>query len=556
MWSKLLTVTAAVASLTPFVSAFDAEAKNNVAIYYGQGYDQKRLSHFCAETSLDIINLGFIDIFPDQGPAGWPGSDFGNQCDGTTYQVGSVSTDLLKGCYQLIEDIPICQAAGKKVLLSLGGSTPTNQQILSNSSAVNFADFLWGAFGPKTDEWVNNNGPRPFGDVVVDGFDFDIEHNGGFGYAVMINHFRQLFKQAPDQTFYISGAPQCQIPDKQLADAITNSVFDFIWVQFYNTDGCAAIDYDFVSDVSTGFNFDSWVSFINGGKSRNAKLYMGLPASASAANAGFYITPAEASILATKYMGLYPDTFGGMMVWEATASDENSVDGVSFAGAMKDILLELDPLPVTTSSSVAVASSTPVPSTTAVPSSVLTTSSSVVSSSTLSAVTSSTIVVPTSPVSASTVVAPSTPVLSSTSSATSSPVVVSSSVSVPAISLTTSVHSTTPVLSSLSIVSSSSVVASSPVVSIAPAITTSSISFSPSPVVASSSPVALSSSVSSSSPAVPSSSVVSSVSVASSAIATSGIPFSSSSSVVPVSPIASSSSVVSGSPPPSSPASS
>lgn len=132
---------------------------------------------------MDIINIGFINTFPDQGAAGWPGSNFGNQCDGLTYEVDGVSTQLLSGCHQIAEDIPICQAAGKKVLLSLGGASPDNQQILSDASAVRFADFLWGAFGPQTEEWVSNDGPRPFGEVVVDGFDFDIEHNGGFGMS-------------------------------------------------------------------------------------------------------------------------------------------------------------------------------------------------------------------------------------------------------------------------------------------------------------------------------------------------------------------------------------
>lgn len=66
-------------------------------------------------------------------------------------------------------------------MLSLGGAYPTDQEIKSEESALAFADFLWGAFGPKIDDWIGVNGPRPFGDVVVDGFDFDIEHNGGFG---------------------------------------------------------------------------------------------------------------------------------------------------------------------------------------------------------------------------------------------------------------------------------------------------------------------------------------------------------------------------------------
>lgn len=117
-------------------------------------------------------------MFPDQGPGGWPGSNFGNQCDGAVYSNGSVTTKLLSGCQQIADDIPVCQAAGKKILLSLGGGDG-KYQIDSDESATKFADFLWGAFGPKTLAW--GTGPRPFGDAIVDGFDFDIEVNGDTG---------------------------------------------------------------------------------------------------------------------------------------------------------------------------------------------------------------------------------------------------------------------------------------------------------------------------------------------------------------------------------------
>jgi chitinase len=117
-------------------------------------------------------------VFPEQGPAGWPGSNFGNQCDGNVYIVNGIHTLLLSGCYQIAEDIPICQAAGKTILLSLGGAIG-QYEITSEQSAINFADFLWGAFGPKTAAW--GTGPRPFGNAAVDGFDFAIELNGDYG---------------------------------------------------------------------------------------------------------------------------------------------------------------------------------------------------------------------------------------------------------------------------------------------------------------------------------------------------------------------------------------
>lgn len=127
-------------------------------------------------------------MFPDQGN-GYPGTNFGNQCGSATYNISGTVTQLLSDCSQLAEDIPVCQNAGKKVFLSLGGAYPANQEITSDQSAIDFANFIWGAFGPVTAEWNQTDGPRPFGDAVVDGFDFDIEHNGSYGIRIPIPPF-------------------------------------------------------------------------------------------------------------------------------------------------------------------------------------------------------------------------------------------------------------------------------------------------------------------------------------------------------------------------------
>ncbi|KAI9041665.1 class III chitinase ChiA1 [Aspergillus affinis] len=380
---RALAVVAAISCLASPAFAFDAQSKSNVAVYYGQGYEQPRLREICQDASVDIINLGFINVFPGQGAGGWPGSNFANQCDGKTYEIGGVKTHLLSGCHQLVEDIPLCQAAGKKVLLSLGGASPDTQRILSETDALLFTDFLWGAFGPIDDAWVAMDGPRPFGDVVVDGFDFDIEHNGGFGYATMIDRFREHFDLIPDRTFYISGAPQCSIPDQQLGLAIAASVFDFVWVQFYNTAGCSARDFfNVAGNGKGGFSYDAWVNVIKNGRNRAAKLYIGLPASESAAKPGYYLTPEEVDVLVARYMGRYPDTFGGIMLWEATASERNQIDGAAYAEHMKNILVQRDPAHPTPT---AVPSST-IPVTSSRPISSGTTSTSIIVSPTTSSV--------------------------------------------------------------------------------------------------------------------------------------------------------------------------
>jgi chitinase len=65
---------------------------------------------------------------------------------------------------------------GKKIILSLGGGTST-YQLNSVADGIYLADFLWGAFGPQNQAWINAGKPRPFGAATsVDGFDFDIEY--------------------------------------------------------------------------------------------------------------------------------------------------------------------------------------------------------------------------------------------------------------------------------------------------------------------------------------------------------------------------------------------
>lgn len=77
-------------------------------------------------------------------------------------------------------DIPICQSVyGKKIVLSLGGGGG-GYQLTGATDGEAFADFLWGAFGPQTQDWLDQSLPRPFdgpnnSSVEVDGFDFDIE---------------------------------------------------------------------------------------------------------------------------------------------------------------------------------------------------------------------------------------------------------------------------------------------------------------------------------------------------------------------------------------------
>lgn len=129
-----------------------------------------------------MVTLGFVNKSPENDPSGYPGTNFAAHCWATTYKnEDNVSSSLLDNCRTIQEDIPYCQDRGVKVLLSIGGQyndEENNYSVSSKSAGVEFAEFLYKAFGPYDESW---DGPRPFDSVAdgthpaVDGFDFDIE---------------------------------------------------------------------------------------------------------------------------------------------------------------------------------------------------------------------------------------------------------------------------------------------------------------------------------------------------------------------------------------------
>ncbi|KAG9722178.1 hypothetical protein KCU59_g16785, partial [Aureobasidium melanogenum] len=65
--SAFTSTAAAVAAFSGLASAFTASAKTNVVTYWGQGPNQGSLQDVCKNPNVDIVNIGFINVFPDQG---------------------------------------------------------------------------------------------------------------------------------------------------------------------------------------------------------------------------------------------------------------------------------------------------------------------------------------------------------------------------------------------------------------------------------------------------------------------------------------------------------
>lgn len=127
---------------------------------------------------MQYASVSFVTKSPEHGN-GYPATNFGGNCAADVYSKDGKKTELLSNCYRIKEDIPYCQNKGVKVLLSIGGesSTSTNYNLYDTTEGVEFAEFLYNAFGPYQSSW---DGPRPFDTntsehVAVDGFDLDLE---------------------------------------------------------------------------------------------------------------------------------------------------------------------------------------------------------------------------------------------------------------------------------------------------------------------------------------------------------------------------------------------
>ncbi|KAL5331921.1 hypothetical protein ACEPPN_001461 [Leptodophora sp. 'Broadleaf-Isolate-01'] len=404
--TRLIAAAAASLSLMSSVTAdYNPASQANLAMYYGQGPSQQSLAHFCNSSSVDIIPIGFINIFPNLAN-GLVAENFGNQCwDGNYTGPGYNGVNnpknnfLYRQCPQLQEDIYYCQTkTKKKILLSLGGDGG-NYQLNGPADGEYLADFLWGAYGPYNASWVAKGGVRPLDrgasntdlskTIDIDGFDFDIEQtspDNQAGYIACIRRLREHFAayklvNSCSKTYLISGAPQCPLPDGNMGLTIAGAQFDLLFIQFYNNgaNGCTARNYT-TDGNKGGFNYNKWVTVVNQGASKGAKLYLGLLGSSAAGTAGDYLTALESKSLIDAWHGA--PQFGGVMLWEATYAENNfpsSFPGKNYYQIIKQLLSTYAP---TTTAPATVCSST-------VSSSKTSTSTSKTSSSTKISTTSS-----------------------------------------------------------------------------------------------------------------------------------------------------------------------
>jgi len=324
---------------------FDSQSAQNIAVYYGQSgaTDKTTLEAQCADPNIDIVILAFVITSSYDGK--YPDLNFGAACSGQTSEMVAESPGLLS-CPELEGYIDICQQTyGKKVLLSIGGST-SSLSFSSASDASGFANILWQLFGPPGNIDIQL---RPFGNVSVDGFDVgklshlshhvvsspddpaDMEDKLPAYFDTFASNMRTNYESDSSKTYYLSSAPQCPFPDA--SDPLSMLLLcDFVWVQFYNNPPCEIGSSNFTHSIQ------QWSTALNSSTlSPKPRLYLGAPAwSAAGYTAYETIGSAEGMMAIAKSVeDMQLVNFGGVMLWAGPEAMLNTGGGKDILGWTK-----------------------------------------------------------------------------------------------------------------------------------------------------------------------------------------------------------------------------
>lgn len=363
--------------VTRTIAQFDMSSNKNLAVYWGQNsYGavnptdtanwQQPISYYCNDDIINTIPIAFLDEF--YSTDNLPSINLANTC--TTVFSG---TNLLN-CSFLASDIEFCQAAGKIVTISLGGATGS-VGFTSDSEGAAYAQTIWDLF------LEGSSSTRPFGSAVLDGIDMDIEGGTQTGFVSFLTALRTLM-DGGSKPYYITAAPQCPYPDAYIGTTLDEFAFDAVYVQFYNN-YCGLTNYDDPYDWNYS-TWDNWAKTVS--PNPNVKVYIGAPASSSAAGSG-YVSPSTFTPIIQETMAEY-SSFGGVMLWDASQAYANDRYDIS----VKDALLggTAAPPPTTTTITTTIApTSTTTTTITTTPTTTTTTTTSTITTTTSTSTTSS-----------------------------------------------------------------------------------------------------------------------------------------------------------------------
>ncbi|KAG6840717.1 hypothetical protein C0991_004803 [Blastosporella zonata] len=267
------------------------------------------------DDTINAFPIAFLNVFFSTG--GLPEINLANTCNPT--DSGAFSGTSLANCQFLAADIQACQAKGKIITLSLGGATGA-ASFTSAAQAQAFADTIWNLF------LGGSSSTRPFGAAVLDGIDLDIEGGGSTYFDAFVTQIRSHASGA-SKPYYVTAAPQCVYPDAYLGTVLNAVAFDAVYVQYNNY--CGLQNYGNVNAWDFSL-WDTWAK--NTAINKNVKVYIGAPASSSAAGSG-YVAASTLGSIAQATRSSY-SSFGGIMLWDASQAYANSRYDVQIKSAM------------------------------------------------------------------------------------------------------------------------------------------------------------------------------------------------------------------------------
>ncbi|KAI1433726.1 glycoside hydrolase superfamily [Xylaria sp. CBS 124048] len=304
---RILAIVVWLISVPCTFAAYEPSDSNNVAVYWGQNSagganTQRQLIQVCESAKdVNVILLSFLT-----SPS--------NLNEGLNFAASARPTE---------QDIIACQTEHNKTLiLSLGGAIADNAWAFADADqAGSVAKRIWDSFGPASQ--TEPSIIRPFGSASVDGFDLDFEapFSNMHLFAQQLRTFMDQDTAVNGRKFYLSAAPQCPFPDANLVTVLhgdTATFLDFIFVQFYNNPSC---------DLRSTSGFQASLKEWNDGwaGSNGSKIFVGVPASASAIGPANVESFVDGSALAARYISVAQSflNFAGVMIWDMSQVDSN-----------------------------------------------------------------------------------------------------------------------------------------------------------------------------------------------------------------------------------------
>ncbi|KND05078.1 uncharacterized protein SPPG_00753 [Spizellomyces punctatus DAOM BR117] len=294
-----------IAALPSATNALPPSTSYDLIGYWGQNLAKNQyrsvadyeppLATLCQTTNYTIYHISFMYLHFDA--TGLSGIDLDYHCQWPTNKFNGYPNPTkginVLNCPDVGKDIAVCQALGKKVMISIS----PQDYLSSQDDAIRSATNVWNLFLGGSSTY------RPFGSVVLNGIDLRIWNNDPNPqyYTTFISKIKEFMNADTGRKYYIGGTTLCQYPDVLLGGsnrpstplATIPTLFDYLSPYFIsspNICGWKGNNAGFWSFIN------QWSAFI-ASFTPNTKLFVGLPSWYTPewvnAAAGDYIPPNE-----------------------------------------------------------------------------------------------------------------------------------------------------------------------------------------------------------------------------------------------------------------------